>query len=79
MEYMQPPSRVEAIQHAPTPHNVTELHSVLGMINYYGEIHPKYVVHQPSSKQSTAGLAKMEVDQAVCETLSRSEGEAEYS
>ena len=34
------PSKVEAIQHAPTPRNVTELRSFLGMINYYGKFIP---------------------------------------
>ena len=34
------PSKVEAIQHAPTPCNVTELRSFLGMINYYGKFIP---------------------------------------
>ena len=34
------PSKVEAIQQAPTPLNVTELSSFLGMINYYGKFIP---------------------------------------
>ena len=34
------PSKVEAIQHAPTPRNTTELRSFLGMINYYGKFIP---------------------------------------
>ena len=34
------PSKVEAIQHAPTPRNVTELCSFLEMINYHGKFIP---------------------------------------
>ena len=34
------PSKVEAILQAPTPRNVTELRSFLGMINYYGKFIP---------------------------------------
>ena len=34
------PSKVEAISKAPTPKNVTELRSFLGMINYYSKFVP---------------------------------------
>ena len=34
------PSKLEAIQQAPTPTNTTELRSFLGLLNYYGKFIP---------------------------------------
>ncbi len=34
------PAKVEAIQHAPSPNNVSELKSFLGMVNFYGKFLP---------------------------------------
>ena len=33
--------KVRAIADAPTPHNVTQLHSFLGLVNYYGKFFPQ--------------------------------------
>lgn len=32
--------KIEAIEHAPQPKNVTELQSFLGLVNYYGKFIP---------------------------------------
>ena len=37
--------KVEAIQQAPAPKNVTELHSFLGLLNYYGKFMPNLASH----------------------------------
>ena len=34
------PEKVQAIQHAPTPKNVTELKSYLGLLTYFGKFLP---------------------------------------
>ena len=50
------PSKVEAIQHAPTPHIVTELHSFLGMIDHYGKfITNLSSINHPLNNQLRAG------------------------
>ena len=37
--------KVEAIQQAPAPKNVTELRSFLGLLNYYGKFMPNLASH----------------------------------
>ena len=39
------PEKVEAIQQAPTPTNVAELKSYLGLLTYYGKFLPNLATH----------------------------------
>ena len=36
------PDKVQAVQQAPTPQNITELKAFLGLLNYYGQNHAEF-------------------------------------
>ena len=48
--------RVEAVHQAPSPKNVTELHSFLGLVNYYVKFLPKYLLLRPKRQLSEASV-----------------------
>ena len=58
--------KVEAVQAAPVPKNVSELKSYLGLLSYYGKFLPcKFVIHTCSTIRVTEINSKMEVEKTA--------------
>ena len=57
--------KVEALLKAPVPTNVQEIHSFLGLINYYGKIPTQLGNYPPPLALVTPTKLQMEVDQSL--------------
>ena len=70
------PDKVQARQDAPTPRNVSELKSYLGLLTYYGKFLPNLATHLAPLYQLLGKSSTLEMEHSARESVSQIQGVA---